>query len=327
MRYEPPNISQPDGRYEMMLLIRAFEEQIDRLFAEGAIHGTAQLCIGQEACAVGAIAALRPSDPVVSSHRGHGHFLARGGDPASLMGEMLGKATGPCCGRGGSQHLCALELSFYGTNGITGGGIPTATGLALSRKLSKSTDVVLCCFGDGAVQQGTFHESLNMASLWNLPVVYFCENNLYAMSTPLSESTKNTDIAGRANAYGMLGLKADGMDVEKVKSVVEKAAEHARRGDGPVLVEAACYRFCGHSKSDRLLYRTREEEAAWRARDPLNLCRQRLRADGMCETALTAIEKRAVQRIEEAYRRAQAAPEPSPEQVLVSPYRESRPER
>jgi len=306
----------------MMLLIRLFEERIDRLFAEGLIQGTAHLCIGQEASAVGALSAAEPTDPVVSSHRGHGHFLARCVDPEALMGELLGKATGPCLGRGGSQHLCATGAAFYGTNGITGGGIPTATGLALSQKLAGTGRVVCCFFGDGAVNQGTFHESLNMASLWDLPIVYFCENNLYAMSTSIRESMKVPDVAARVACYGMPGVKVDGMDVEAVREATSDALQKTRAGAGPILIEAQCYRFCGHSKSDRLLYRTREEEDEWRERDPLLRQRERLAREGASEQELDAIERRAADRIEQAYAQALEAPEPTPEQVLTPPYRE-----
>ena len=205
-----PDLDSRLGRYEMMYTIRLFEQKIEELFEQGLIHGTAHLCIGQEAAAVGAVSASRAGDPIVSSHRGHGHFLARSADPAALMGEMLGKATGPCRGRGGSQHLCARDLAFYGTNGITGGGIPTATGLGLSEKVDGSDKAVLCFFGDGATNQGTFHESLNMASIWDLPVVYICENNLYAMSTSVENSMGVNAVAERASAYRMPGRRWTG---------------------------------------------------------------------------------------------------------------------
>jgi len=319
------DIACPVGRYEMMVMIRLFEERVDRLFEQGAIHGTAHLCIGQEACAVGAVSAARPTDPIVSNHRGHGHFLARSADPAALMCELLGKVSGPCMGRGGSQHVCARELAFYGTNGITGGGIPTATGLALSQKLDRTERVVLCFFGDGASNQGTFHESLNMAAIWHLPVVYVCENNLYAMSMPFNQSMKVARVADRAAAYGIRNACLDGMDVEAVREGVSEALERARAGEGPSLLEARCYRFCGHSKSDRLVYRSREEEGRWRERDPIRLYRERLLAAGVTEGELEQAERRAACRIDEAHRLACAADEPGPAQVLVSPYREGDP--
>jgi pyruvate dehydrogenase E1 component alpha subunit len=315
-----PDLSTPHGRYEMMLTIRLLEERIDRFFSDGLVHGTAHLCLGQEACAVGALSAARPDDPVISSHRGHGHFLARGAAPAALLGEMLGKVTGPCMGRGGSQHLCAADLAFYGTNGITGGGIPTATGLALSQKLRATGRAVLCFFGDGATNQGTFHESLNMASLWKLPIVYFCENNLYAMSTPVSESMTVRTVVDRADAYRMEWASCDGMDAEAVRAATAHALDYARAGAGPVLLEARCYRFCGHSKSDQLVYRSREEEEAWRLRDPIVVGRAALLRAGASQDDVRRIEERARARIEEAVRVAMAAPEPARAQVLVSPY-------
>lgn len=308
----------------MMLLIRTFERRIEELFEKGHLHGTAHLCIGQEAAAVGAVAAARATDPIVSSHRGHGHFLARSDRPAALMGEMLGRTTGPCMGRGGSQHLCAPEFSFYGTNGITGGGIPTATGLALRRQQQRSEDVVLCFFGDGATNQGTFHESLNMASLWDLPVVYICENNLYAMSTPVEDHMAAGRVADRARGYDMPARTVDGMDVNAVREAVEQAGRTARQGGGPTLIEARCYRFCGHSKSDRLLYRDEQEEECWQSVDPIRVERCRLANNERSEEELEQIESQVRQRIEEAYRSAMQAPKPSRNQVLVSPYR--RPE-
>lgn len=313
----------PRQRYAMMLTVRLFEQKIEQLFEQGLIHGTAHLCIGQEAAAVGAVSASRPTDPIVSSHRGHGHFLARTDDPAALMGEMLGKVSGPCLGRGGSQHICARDMAFYGTNGITGGGIPTATGLALGQKTDGADGVVLCFFGDGATNQGTFHESLNMAAIWDLPVVYVCENNLYAMSTPMEESMPVSRVAERADAYDMPGESVDGMDVEAVRETLQEAIERAREGGGPSLVEARCYRFCGHSKSDRLVYRTREEEECWRAVDPLEVQRQRLLKGGLSGEEIDSIQKDCEQRIDDAYREAEQAPAPNAEQTLTSPYSRS----
>lgn len=318
------DLSKPEGRYRMMLTIRAVEEAIDRLIGQGLIRGTAHLSIGQEACAVGAVAAARPDDPIVSSHRGHGHFLARTGDPARLMAELLGRATGPCAGRGGSQHLCSRADHFYGTNGITGGGLPIATGLALSAKMRATGQVVLCFFGDGASNQGTFHESLNMAAIWCLPILYFCENNRYAMSMRVDESMKVPTIAERGAAYDVEGLCVDGMDVDAVADAVSTALEAVRSGAGPVLLEAECYRFCGHSKSDRLVYRTREEERQWRKRDPLVTYRRRLLEGGATEAALKEIEQAARRAAEEAYEEAVRAPLPAAEQVLTSPYAGSR---
>lgn len=307
----------------MMLAIRHLEEHVGRLFSEGLIHGTAHLSVGQEACAVGAVAAARPDDPIVSSHRGHGHFLARTADPALLMAELLGRTSGPCGGRGGSQHLCSRRHHFCGTNGITGGGIPVATGLALSAKLQATGQVILCFFGDGATNQGTFHESLNMAALWSLPILYFCENNRYAMSTRVEDSMRVATIAERAAAYGIRDLRVDGMDVEAVYDAVGVALASVRAGDGPILLEAECYRFCGHSKSDRLVYRTRQEEESWRERDPIRTCRRRLLDEGLAEEKLHEIEGAARQAVEDAHNEAMRAPVPTADDVLTSPYAES----
>jgi TPP-dependent pyruvate/acetoin dehydrogenase alpha subunit len=314
------DLGTPLGRYLTMLLIRRAEETIDRLIGEGAIRGTAHLSIGQEGCAVGALSAARADDPVVSSHRGHGHFLARVLDPLPLFAELMGKASGPCCGRGGSQHLCSLAHSFYGTNGITGGGLPVATGLALAQKLTGGTRAVLCFFGDGASNQGTFHESLNMAALWRLPILYFCENNGYAMSTRFEDSTRVPSVAARAAACAVNARQVDGMDVDAVRTATASALKAVRSGAGPVLVEAECYRFCGHSRSDRLVYRSREEEERWRARDPLRTARQRLLHGGMAAEALEALERGIEALVEEARRSGADMPAPAPEQVLTSPY-------
>lgn len=255
--------------YRKMLLIRLFEEKVEDLFARNMIGGTCHLCIGQEACAVGAVSALKDNDLVVSTHRGHGHLLAKGGDPRRLMAELMGKSSGYCAGKGGTQHLCAMDIGFVGTNGITGGGLPIATGAALSAKLRKTGQIVLSFFGDGASNQGTFHESLNMASIWKLPVIYFCENNLYSMSMSAGRSMKVANVADRAAAYGMESHVVDGMDVLAVRDAVAGVIESVRAGSGPVLIEGKTYRFVGHSKSDRRVYRTAEEEEEWATRDPI----------------------------------------------------------
>lgn len=255
--------------YRLMLTIRIFEETVEDLFSKGKIGGTTHPAAGQEAVAVGACAALEKGDYVTSTHRGHGHMIARGGDPDRIMAELYGKETGYSRGRGGSQLMADLSLGFLGSNGITGGGLPTATGAALSSKLLKQGRVALCFFGDGASNQGTFHESLNLASLWKLPVVYVCENNLYAMSTPVAQAVTVPDIAVRASSYGMPGRVLDGNDVLAVREAVAEAAARARRGEGPSLLECKTYRFSGHSRGDPRRYRTPEEEAAWREKDPL----------------------------------------------------------
>jgi len=295
-----------------MCRIRLFEERVDLLFAEGKMDGTTHLSMGQEACAVGAVSALEKQDHVVSNHRGHGHILARGAPPDLVMAELMGKRTGLCAGRGGSQHMCAVDIGFLGTNGITGGGIPIATGAALSAKYKGESRVVLCFFGDGAANQGTFHESLNMAALWSLPIVYFCENNLYGMSTHVSRATKSASIADRAAAYGMPGTFVDGMDVLAVNAAAAAAVSRARKGEGPTLIEARTYRFCGHSKSDRCLYRSREEEAGWRKRDPLIVLASRLLEAGTAQKELERVRAEESARIEAAVRFAEQSEFPDP---------------
>ncbi len=287
--------------YKKMLLIRLFEEKVGWLFSRDLLPGTAHLCIGQEAVAVGAVSAIKKNDYVFSNHRGHGHFLAKGADLKKLMCEIMGKSSGYCKGKGGTQHLCATDINFLGTNGITAGGIPIATGAALSMKLQRLRRVVLCFFGDGASNQGTFHESLNMASIWNLPIIYICENNLYAMSTPVEETMAIKDISIRAKSYNMASEAVDGMDLFKVKRAVSKAAKRAESGKGPTLIEAKTYRFLGHSKSDQRKYRSKEEESRWRKKDPILKFEKLLEADGFSKQYLLSVRRGIEDLIEQSY--------------------------
>jgi len=296
-----------------MKRVRAFEERIDRLFAQARIHGTTHLCIGQEAVPVGACAAIRPTDLASGSHRGHGLAIAKGLRTDRLMAELMGRRDGYCGGRGGTQHVASLEHGFLGTNGITGGGIPVATGAALSAKLRRTGQIVLSFFGDGASNQGTFHESLNMAAVWRLPIVYVCENNHYAMSTHLRESTAVPQIALRAVAYGMPGDTLDGNDVLAVRDAVARAADRARAGEGPTLLECLTYRHLGHSKSDRREYRTREEEAAWHERDPIQREAARLLDLGaLSPESLAALDADVAAELDAAEAFAEASPPPDP---------------
>lgn len=302
--------------YRRMLLIRRFEEAVQQMFARGLVVGTAHFCIGQEASAVGAVSALAADDLVTSNHRGHGHFLAKGADPRRLMAELFGKATGYAGGRGGSQHVADFSIGFLGSHGITAGMIPIATGAALSQKLLRTGRVVLAFFGDGATGQGAFHEAVNMGAVWELPIIYLCENNLYAMSTPVDESFRVTSVAERAAAYGIPGVNCDGNDVEAVHRAVSDAAERARSGAGPTLVEAQTYRQCGHSKSDECLYRTEQEEQEWRERDPLVRAAGRLVERDIATTGqLERIDDQVRGDIDEAVHFAQQSPEPDPETV------------
>ncbi len=311
------------GWYATMVLIRRFEEAIGRLFAEGRAPGTTHLSIGQEACAVGAMAALYPDDQVFSTHRGHGHFLAKGGDPALLMSELLGRAPGYCRGFGGSQHASHPPIGFIGTNGVTGGNIAIATGAALANLRLNTGRVVVSFFGDGACNQGLFHESLNMASLWSLPVVYFIENNLYAQWTHISRSTSETDLSTRAAAYGMRGVAVDGMDPLAVSAVTGVAVANARKGKGPTLIEARTYRFGGHSKSDikTAVYRPEEEESFWRTRDPIAGFKSYLLDPSLStEETLSQVEAEASRRIDEAVAFAVDAPLEEPTEALERVY-------
>jgi TPP-dependent pyruvate/acetoin dehydrogenase alpha subunit len=282
-----------------MLLIRAFEERVLKLVGEGVIRGTTHPYVGQEAVAVGACLALRPDDLIVSTHRGHGHLLAKGGDPNRLMAELFGKIDGYAGGRGGTQHMADPSVGHLGSNGVTAGGIPIGTGAALAVQMRRADRVVAVFFGDGAANQGVFHESLNLAALWRLPVVYVCENNLYAMSTAVHEAFPIEHIADRARAYGMPGVCVDGMDVVAIVEAVRAATERARTGRGPSLIECKTYRFLGHSKSDQRVYRSREEEATWHERDPIArfrelLLEQRIASvgelEGVAAAALAAVD-------------------------------------
>ena len=311
-----------DWLYQM-LLIRAFEETVEQLYAAGKMHGTMHLYIGQEAVAVGAIAALRPDDYITSTHRGHGHAIAKGQDLRAMLAELLGKETGVCRGRGGSMHLADLERGNLGANGIVAGGIPVAVGAGLSIRMQGQDRVVLCFFGDGAANHGNFHEGLNMAAIWRLPVVFLCENNQYAMSMAVRRAMAVPRVADRAVAYGIPGETVDGMDVVAVYRAVRAAVERARRGEGPTLIEAITYRYRGHSKSDRQVYRTKDEVQAWMARDPIARLREALIARGwLSEAEAAALEERAREAVAEALRAAEGDPEPEVAQLTEGVYAE-----
>jgi len=296
-----------------MLKIRFFEEAIERLFLQGRMMGTAHTCIGQEAVAVGVAAALAPQDAMTTTHRGHGHFLARGADAGRALAELFGRETGYSRGRGGSQMMMDTSIGFYGANGITGGSIPFATGLALDAQLRRSGRVTACLFGDGASNQGTFHESINIAALWRLPVLYIVENNGYAMSMPTARGLADPRIADRAAAYGIPGITVDGNDFFAVRDTVGAFAEAARAGKGPALIECMTYRLSGHSRGDPRVYRTREEEAeAWK-NDPILRLERRLRADGALDDAAVASRRQAMlEHIEAAIRFCETSPLPDP---------------
>lgn len=252
-----------------MWQIRRFEEAVDDLFARGLMHGTMHLSIGQEAVATGTCLALTRDDLITSTHRGHGHCIAKGAKLDRMMAELLAKETGYCRGRGGSMHIADVETGNLGANGIVGGGIPIAAGAALAQKLANTTNVAVSFFGDGATNEGAFHEGLNLAAIWSLPAVFVCENNGYGMSMSSSLSMNVPRVGDRAAAYGMPGVTIDGNDVQEVFDAATEAVARARAGNGPTLIEAITYRHKGHSKSDQNLYRTREEIERWRAKDPI----------------------------------------------------------
>ena len=299
--------------YELMLTIRFFEEAIERLFLEGRVMGTAHTCIGQEAVAVGVAAALEPRDAMTTTHRGHGHFLARGADAGRAMAELFGRETGYSHGRGGSQMMMDPSIGFFGANGITGGSIPFAAGIALDAQIRGSGRVTACFFGDGASNQGVFHETLNLAALWKLPVLYIVENNGYAMSTATARGLANPRIADRAVAYGIPGVRVDGNDFFAVRDAVAALAADMRKGGGPALLECLTYRLSGHSRGDPRVYRTREEEAEARKNDPILRMENALKQDPLIDDETLAAHRQIAQtRIDEAIRFAEASPLPDP---------------
>jgi pyruvate dehydrogenase E1 component alpha subunit len=302
--------------YRRMVMIRQFEEKTAEMYARGKITGFCHLYAGEEAVAVGAIYALYDKDYVVSTYREHGHCLAKGADPKVVMAELFGKITGISKGRGGSMHLFDPDLRFMGGYAIVGGGLPIATGLGLSVQYNEGPEVVCCFFGDGALPQGAFHESLNMASLWKLPVVFVCENNFYGMGTMVQNAICQEELYRFAEPYKMPGVRVDGMDVLEVYGATMEAVARAREGDGPSLIEAVTYRFRGHSMSDPAEYRSKREERIWQERDPIkNLRRRMLGERHVAEARLGEIEAAVGSEIEEAVKFADESPEPSVDEL------------
>jgi pyruvate dehydrogenase E1 component alpha subunit len=291
-----------------LLLVRRFEERSAELYQQGKIRGFLHLCIGQEAVSVGAVAAFEPGDRIVAAYREHGQALARGVPAASVMAEMFGKATGCCRGRGGSMHLFDTARGLYGGNAIVAGGLPLACGLALADRTLRRPHVTACFFGDGAVAEGEFHESLNLAALWGLPVLFLCENNLYAMGTRLDRHQAMTDIHRKGDAYAVPHAAVDGMDVLAVEAAARAAVEQVRGTGRPFLLEARTYRFRAHSMYDAERYRPREEVEHWRKRDPLAAFTARLRAAALVDdAALAAAEAEVAAEIDAAVAAAEAA--------------------
>jgi pyruvate/2-oxoglutarate/acetoin dehydrogenase E1 component/TPP-dependent pyruvate/acetoin dehydrogenase alpha subunit len=316
--------------------IRALEESISGLLTKGVLKGASHLYAGEEAVAVGAVSALRDDDLITSTHRGHGHAHAHGDKAArtpeakqehynKMMAEVMGKATGYCKGKGGSMHIADVEHGNLGATGIVGGNLPVAAGAALAQKLMGTDRVVVCFFGDGAANEGNFHESLNMASAFNLPVVFVAENNMYGMSVPWNHVTKLPDIADRACAYGIPGEVVDGMDALVVREAVSRAVERARRGEGPTLIEAKTYRYYGHSHSDNRAYRTREEEAEWKERDPITALKSDMELVGwLGDGQFDQLDRTVQDKMAAAMTFAQVSPEPDPAEALTDVYAPSK---
>lgn len=315
-----------------MMEIRALENKIAELLGKGILRGASHLYAGQEAVAVGAISALGENDLITSTHRGHGHAHAHGDKASSthesrqmhfnkMMAEVLGRSGGYCAGKGGSMHIADVAHGNLGATGIVGGNIPVAVGAGLAQKLQGTEAVVLCFFGDGASNTGNFHEALNMASLWDLPVVFIVENNLYGMSVPWQKAGKLPDVADRACAYGIPGEVVDGMDVLAVRSAVSKACERARSGEGPSLIEAKTYRWYGHSHSDARAYRTREEEASWKEKDAIQGFRSGLGVVGMLsESEFASLEGAVEVKLTGAMEYSEASPVPEPTELTTNVY-------
>ena len=304
--------------YEQMAVIRRTEKAAHDLFMSGAVKGTTHLAAGQEAVAVGASAALRPDDYVFATYRGHHHAMARGASPEECLAELMSKATGLCKAKGGSMHLTKAAVGMLGSYAIVGSHLPMAAGAAWSARLRESDQVAVAFFGDGATNIGAFHEALNLASVWRLPVLFICENNLYMEYTPISAVTAaDNPAADRAPAYRMPGEVVDGNDVVLVRDAVQEAADRARRGDGPTLIEAQTYRHYGHSRADPAKYRPPEEVEWWLKHDPLDIARARLEALGVGPQAVEEADARAARTVEEAVDAAKNAPEPDPEQAFT----------
>lgn len=316
--------SQVMGFYRQMLLIRVFEERSAEQYMLGKIRGFLHLYIGEEAVAVGAISALEARDYVVTHYRDHGHALARGMEPGVVMAELFGKATGCSKGKGGSMHLFDASRNFMGGYAIVGGQIPLALGLALASKHRGEDRVVLCFMGDGALNEGEFHESMNLAALWQLPVVFFCENNLYGMGASVAQTLVfHEEIYKMANAYHMPSKRVDGMDMLAVREATREVVELVRGDGGPFFIEALTYRFRGHSMADPAAYRTRAEEELWQKRDPILALKNRMIADGLAsEEEMDAVNREVEREVEEAVAFADESPFPEPDALYEDVYGE-----
>ena len=295
--------------HRMMMLIRLFEEALEEMFSRGLLHGTMHLSIGQEATAAGACLALDKKDLITSTHRGHGHCLGKGAEPYKMFAELLGREDGYCRGRGGSMHIADLSNGNLGANGIVAGSLTISVGAALSFQLQKKENIVLCFFGDGAVNEGSFHEALNLASLWNLPVLFLCENNQYGMSMASEKAVAGESIASRGKSYGIESIQIDGNDVEAVYESVSTCKDEILSNKRPKFIEAVTYRYRGHSKSDRNLYRTSEEINFWKdEKDPIKRYIGKLLEQGITEVDLKEIDEEVKQTIRTSVKKALDSP-------------------
>jgi pyruvate dehydrogenase E1 component alpha subunit len=307
--------------YKKMFEIRCFEEKVFELYAQNLVPGTIHLYAGEEAVAVGVCSNLRKNDYITSTHRGHGHCIAKGAGLKRIMAEILGKKTGYCKGKGGSMHIADFNVGMLGATAVVGAGLPIAVGAGLSIKLKGTDNVVACFFGDGASNQGTFHEAINMAAVWKLPVIFVCENNVYAMGTRQSTVMLVENIADRAVAYGIPGVAVDGNNVLTVYDAAQKAVERARKGEGPTLIECKTYRHKGHSRIDPAKYRPKEEVEGWLRNDPIKQLKEKLlQTSVLLEAEIQQIEKEVSAEIEEAVKFAIDSPHPVAEEALEDVY-------
>ncbi|HEY60307.1 MAG TPA: thiamine pyrophosphate-dependent dehydrogenase E1 component subunit alpha [Anaerolineae bacterium] len=302
--------------YRLILSIRRFEERATEQYRLGNIRGYLHPYIGEEAIAVGAITALEPTDYITSTHRGHGHAIAKEHCLTTMLAELFGKATGYCKGRGGSMHVACLEQRNLGANGIVGAGIPIATGAGMAIKQKKGREVVLCFFSDGAINNGVFHESLNMAAIYHLPVIYIIENNHYAVTSPVEAMTLIKDLSVRATGYGIPGITIDGNDAVKVYETMQVPISRARKGEGPTLIECKTYRFSGHHVNDPGLYMPKEKLEYWKSKDPLIIMRKYLQEQSLTDKDIQAINAQVEKSIDEAVKFALESPDPSLEEFL-----------
>jgi pyruvate dehydrogenase E1 component alpha subunit len=307
--------------YQRMVLIRCFEDRAAQLFATGKLPGGLHLYAGQEAIAVGVCAHLSDRDCITSTHRGHGHCIAKGVDVGSMMAEIYGKVTGTCKGKGGSMHIADMDRGMLGANGIVGAGGPLACGPALTAKILSTDQVSVCFFGDGAAQQGSMHEAMNLAAIWDLPVIFVCENNRYAESTPISYHSAIDEIATRAAGYNIPGTTVDGSDFFAVHEAAGEAVRRARQGQGPSLVECLSFRFYGHFEGDSMLYTTEQERAHARSRDPIERFRKEMLEHGsLSAESMELVDNQVNQMVEDAVQFAEASPLPAADELTLDVY-------